>query len=205
VTLDVPAGTIKWSASVTLTGSLPAGTTHDFRTQGVPDQPTVIFPSAGQIPIAVVAGETGGPNDCLLTSTSTTPNSSFVGGGFGCRRDPLEPGECPSRYALSCYDGFYASIESVARDVDGRITGYEAPVVRSPQGTGSASLSGFAYDALGRPTGWTEERRFDASGRTHHLVFTGIEYFAGGYVKAYRVVHTGPDGIARTYDYAPFR
>ena len=88
-----------------------------------------------------------------------------------------------------------------------RVTRYDAPSIRTPQGSGSATLSDFTYDAQGHPAGWTELRRFAASGRSYELVFSRAEYFSqNGYCKAFRVVARQlPDGVPRTYDYAPFR
>lgn len=205
--LDVPAGTLKWSATVVLAGRLPRGVAHDFRPDGFPEQPTISFPSLGRFPIVRVTGEVGGPNECVLSSQAQTPDAAFLDGGAGtagCSRSPLGGGDPPAAYLLYCVNGFVAHIDSVERDGANRVTAYEAPDVRTPQGSGNASLSDFTYDAAGRVLGWTEVRRFDASGRVHRLEFSDIRYFASGLAKAYRVVHTPPSGVPRAYDYAPF-
>lgn len=205
--LDVPSGTLKWSATVTLAGRLPRGTTHDFRPAGIPEQPTVTFPSLGRFPIVRIAGELGGPNDCVLSVQSQTPDAVFLDGGAGtagCSRSPIGGGDPPAAYLLYCVNGFVAHIGPVERDDDHRITGYEATDIRTPQGSGNATLSGFTYDAAGRVSGWDEVRRFDATGRVHTLEFSEIRYFPNGIVKAFHVVHTPPTGAPRTYDYAPF-
>ncbi len=214
VVLDVPDGTVKWSATVKLSGALPRGATHDYRSAVLPDPDAVAFPSAGRTPIVAIVGESGGPNECILSSAGAQPDASFLDGGAGtggCSRAPREPGEFPTKYLLFCVDGFFAELTGVERYASGPwqglIEGYEAPSIRTPQGSGSATLSGFAYDATGRPTGWTEVRRYDATGRAHELVFSNAEYFSGsGFCKAFRVAaRLLPNGVSRTYDYAPFR
>lgn len=214
VLLDVPGGTVKWSATVQLAGRLPRGATHDYRSDELPPPDAVTFPAPGRTPVVAIAGESGGPNECVLSSAGAQPDAAFLDGGAGtggCSRAPREPGDAPTRYLLFCLDGFFAELTGVERYPDGpwqgKIRGYDAPSVRTPQGSGSASLSDLAYDATGRPTGWTEVRRFDATGRSYELVFSGAEYFGGsGYCKSFRVaVRSLPDGAPRTYDYAPFR
>jgi hypothetical protein len=216
ITLDVPPGTLAWSASVKLSGQLPGGTVHDFRTQGPPQPPQVLFPSPGQFPIATVAGELGGPNNCLLSASGANPDGAFLDGGNACQRAPIGPGPAFGRYVLACVDGYVVTIESVQRYPDGGpfgglVASYEAPIIRSPQGTGWAKLWSLEY-ADGRPTGWIEDRHFDASGRGHRLVFSRAEYFPNGYCKAFHVTHQPlrsedglPDGPVTEYDYAPFR
>jgi hypothetical protein len=44
VLLDVPDGTVKWSATVQLSGKLPRGATHDYRSDALPGPETVAFP-----------------------------------------------------------------------------------------------------------------------------------------------------------------
>lgn len=212
--LDVPDGTVKWSATVQLSGKLPRGATHDYRSDALPEPDTVTFPSVGRSPVVAVAGESGGPNECILSAAGAQPDASFLDGGAGtggCSRAPREQGDLPTKYLLFCVDGFFADVTGVERYATGPwqgwIRSYEAPSIRTPQGSGSATLTDFTYDAAGRPTGWTERRRFDATGRTHELVFSNAEYFSGSaYCKAFRVSERLlPDGAARIYDYAPFR
>jgi hypothetical protein len=214
VTVDAPSGTLKWSATVQLSGRLPRGTSHDFRVKSAPDVPGVEFPAFGRSPIAAIAGESGGPNDCVLSAAGSFPNARFLDGGAGnggCSGAARDPGSPATTYVLFCVDGFFADIVGVTRDGDGHVTSYEAPSVRSPAGSGSATLSNITQDSQGRPTGWTEVRHFDATGRSYELVFSDAEYFtaksqSNGYCKAFRVVERLlPDGVPRTYDYAPLR
>jgi hypothetical protein len=214
VKVSVPAGTKRWSVSVRLSGSLPRGTLQDHRATEPPQPPSIRFPSVGRAPLATVEGEDGGPNEALLSATAAAapgvPDATFLDGGAGtggCSRAPRGAESPPDRYLLFCADGFFADVEGVVRDAQGRVAQFESPSIRTPQGSGSASLSGFTYDAQGRPTGWTEVRRYDASGRRHELVFSRAEYFSGnGFCKAFRVTHRVlPDGAARTYDFAPLR
>jgi len=214
-TLAVPADALRWSATIQVAGRLPAGATSDFRTAGTPDRPTIAFPSGGQFPIVEVVGEIGGPNDCVLTSAGDAPDAGFIDGGAGsggCARFPTNAAQPPTSYVIGCYDGFYADISDVERYVDGPWQGlvksYVAHSVRSPQGVGSATLSDFTYDAANRPTGWTELRRFDATGREHRLTFSRAEYFGNGFCKAFRVAESlmvdGAPAYTHVADYAPF-
>lgn len=210
VTVDAPSGTVKWSATVQLSGRLPRGTSYDFRPKAPPETPTVQFPTFGRSPIVTIAGEFGGPNEILLSAVGSVPDASFLDGGAGsggCARAPRDQGVPPTKYLLYCTDGFFADVVGVERDGAGLVTGFDAPSMRTPGGSGSATLSNITHDAQGRATGWTEIRRFDASGRAHELVFSGAQYFASsGGCKAFRVVERLlPDGVPRTYDYAPLK
>ncbi len=212
VQLDVPAGTVRWSAVVKLTGRFPRGVAHDFRTTGLPEAPTLRFPSTGPggripFPLVVVEGEDGGPNDCLLSSDGGQPNAAFLESSGDCHRSALGTANPPDTYLVYCLDGYFADVRNLVRYADGPwkglVASFDAPSVRTPKGSGGASLSGFAYDGNLRPTGWTEIRRFDDSGRTYTLEISGAEYFQGsGSCKAYRVRHVES---GRKYDFAPFR
>ena len=209
VTVDAPAGTVKWSATVQLSGRLPRGTSYDFRTKSPPDVPGVEFPTFGRSPIVAIPGEEGGPNQIVLSAFSSVPDAAFLDGGAGsggCSRAPRDQGLPPTTYLLYCVDGFFADVVGVVRDADGHVTSFDAPSIRTPAGSGSATLSAITQDAQGHATGWTEVRRFDASGRSYELVFSGAQYFASGGCKAFRVIERQlPDGVPRTYDYAPLR
>jgi hypothetical protein len=210
VTVDAPAGTVKWSVLVQLAGRLPHGTSRDFRPTGPPEVPGVEFPVFGKSPIVRIAGETGGPNDIALTATGSEPDAAFLDGGAGtggCTRaasDMLDP---PQSYDLYCTDGFFADVQGVVRDGAGLVTSFDAPSIRTPAGSGSATLTNISHDAHGRATGWTEVRHFDASGRSYELVISDAQFLkSNGGCKAFRVVERLlPDGIPRTYDYSPLR
>jgi len=210
VTVDAPSGTVKWSVTVQLSGRLPRGTSRDFRVTSTPVAATVEFPSFGRSPIVRIAGERGGPNDIVLFATGSVPDAAFLDGGAGsggCSRAPRDSGVPPTTYILYCTDGFFADVVDVVRDDAGLITSFAAPSMRSPAGSGSSTLSSITHDAAGHATGWTEIRRFDASGRSYELVVSGAQYFASnGGCKAFRVVERLlPDGAPTTYDYAPLR
>ncbi len=213
----VPAGTKSWKATVRLAGKLPKGRNLDVRTADPSAPQTVAFPSSGRFPIATVADEVGGPNDCALATSSDVPDATFLvgaGGAGDCSRTPKDAATPPTTYLLGCTDGFFVDAGDVERYADGPWKGwvksYAAKSVRSPQGSGSSTLSDFTYDAVGRPTGWTEVRHFDASGRDHRLTFSSAEYFFGsGLCKGFRVAESLLVGGAPVYthvvDYAPFR
>jgi hypothetical protein len=210
VTVDAPNGTVKWSVTVQLSGRLPHGTSHDFRATSPPEVATVEFPTFGRSPIVRIAGERGGPNDIVLSATGSVPDAAFLDGGAGsggCSRVPRDAGTPPTTYILYCTDGFFADVVDVVRDDAGLVTSFDAPSMRTPAGSGTSRLSNITHDAAGRTTGWTEIRRFDASGRSYELVFSGAQYFtSNGGCKAFRVVERLlPDGLPRTYDYAPLR
>jgi hypothetical protein len=201
---------------VRLAGKLPRGATQDHRSEDLPQPAGIAFPSVGRAPLVQVVGEWGGPNEALLSATAAAqgapgvPDATFYDGGAGtggCSRAPRGSQSPPERYLLFCADGFFADVSGVERDAQGRVVRFDAPSIRTPQGSGSATLQGFTYDAQGRPTGWTEVRRYDASGRSHELVVSRAEYFSGnGLCKAFRVAHRVlPDGVSRTYDFAPIR
>jgi hypothetical protein len=210
---EVPADVVAWTATVTVSGRLAPGVARDLRTTAPPDAPTVGFPAPGLFPIVAVTGEVGGPNECILSAAASLPDAVFLDGGAGaggCGRTPTEEGPSPTSYLVGCYDGFTAEIVDVVRyeagPWAGSVRSFVARRIVTPQGSGRATLSDFTYDARGRPTGWTETRVFDASGRAHSLVFTDAEYFSGGsYCKGFRVTHAAPDGSSHVYDYAPFR
>jgi len=215
-TLAVPADAVRWTATVQLAGRLPAGAAHDFRAPAATERPTISFPSGGRFPIVVVVGELGGPNDCPLSSSGTAPAAAFLdggGGAGGCALSAADAAQPPTSYLLGCNDGFSADVSDVERYVDGPWSGYLKAFVarsdRSPQGSGSATLSDFTYDASGRPTGWTELRHFDASGRDHALTFSRAAYFANGVCKAFRVTESlmvdGAPAYTHVADYSPFR
>jgi hypothetical protein len=216
-TLGVPAGTVKWTATVRVAGRLPPGTTRDFRTTPAPERPAISFLSFGRFPIAYVVGERGGPNDCALSSAGAVPTAAFLDGGAGAGGCSLAIGNAaqpPTAYVLGCNDGFYARVADVERYPEGHewaglVRSYSAPEVRSPQGSGETTLTDIAYDASGRPTGWTETRRFDASGHEHRLEFSEARYFPNGFCKAFRVVASrivdGEPVSTSVEDYAPFR
>jgi len=214
-TLAVPADAVRWSATVTLSGKMPAGVTRDFRSTGAPGRPTVAFPTFGRFPVVIVVGEVGGPNGCLLSSAGSSPDGAFLDGGAGsggCASSIADANDPPTKYELGCNDGFLAEVESVERYSDGpwagKLKSFVAPTLLSPQGSGSATLTDFTYDAAGRPTGWTETRHFDASGRDHRLVVSNAEYFANGICKGFRVAESllvgGVPETPFVADYAPF-
>jgi hypothetical protein len=216
LTLAVPADAVRWTATVQLSGRFPAGATYDYRTTAAPERPTISFPSGGRFPIAAVVGELGGPNDCVLSSSGSAPDAAFIDGGAGaggCARSATDAGQPATSYLLGCNDGFAAYTSAVERYTDGPWIGYvksfAALTVRSPQGSGSSTLSDFTYDASGRPTGWSELRHFDASGRDHLLTFSRAEYFGNGYCKAFRVTESlmvaGEPAYTHVADYSLFR
>jgi hypothetical protein len=215
-TLAVPSDAVRWTATVQLAGRLPAGAKYDFRTAAEPERPTIAFPSGGRFPIVAVVGELGGPNDCPLSSVGSAPDAAFLdggGGAGGCARSATDAAQPPTSYLLGCNDGFAAYASDVERYVDGPWSGYVkafvARTVRSPQGSGSATLSDFTYDAFGRPTGWTELRHFDASGRDHLLTISDAAYFGNGACKAFRVTESlmvaGAPAYTHVANYSPFR
>jgi hypothetical protein len=209
VNLAVPEGTVKWTVTVKVAGKLPAGRSFDFRATTPPDVPGVEFPSFGRSPIVTIPGERGGPNEILLFATGGLPDATFIdfgAGAGGCSRAARDTASPPTKYLLYCLDGFFAEIENVVRDDAGLVTSYDAPSMRTPWGSGSATLTDITRDAAGRTTGWTEVRRFDATGRSYELVFSDAQYLPGGACKAFRVKERLlPDGVPRTYDYAPVR
>jgi hypothetical protein len=216
-TFTIPASVTSYTATVQLAGRLPPPTTHDLRRPPALDRATITFPTPGFQPVASVADEVGGPNEIILATTGPLPNATFLHGGAGtgaCGRVQTGTDE----YLIFCYSGYSARIENVVRYTDGPwkdlIRSYEASEVRTPQGTGWATLSDFEYDAARRPVAWTEIRRFDATGRAHRLVFSRGQYgiwdseshvVLQNACAGFRVVHTPPDGVERTYDYGPFR
>lgn len=199
---DVPPGTSRWSASIRVRPPRLAGATRDLRTTAVPERPTVDLPFAGSLPVVRLLDEAGGPNDVFFTGGTSAPGAfAFAGeetGPCGLLGDPDDP----TRFELRCRNGHSARIEDVVRDGGGRITSFEALDVRSPRGTGSASFSGFEYDpSTGLPTAWREVRRFDATGGVHDLRVSGVRRLGNGSTSAYVLVHTGPDGVPRTYQF----
>jgi hypothetical protein len=217
-TLAVPADAVRWSATVQVAGRLPAGATLDFRTIGAPERPTIAFPTGGRFPIVAVVDELGGPNECVLSASglSSAPDAAFLDGGAGaggCARTPTGSAQPPTSYVMGCNDGFWVDASSVERYADGTWQGlvksYVATSIRSPQGVGSSTLSDFTYDAALRPTGWTELRHFDASGRDHLLTISRAEYFPNGYCKGFRATESlmvdGAPAYTHVADYAPFR
>lgn len=212
-TLQVPAGVKKWTLTVKLKGRLPTGAVHDVRGQ-VPRAADTVFMVTGRAhPMVQIVGEPGGPNDFGLFALDGLPNTEFADERAGrLFRTPLEAGADPTRYELRSLNGFVAFIESVVRDLDGEITSFDAPVLRSPGGSGSSSITGITYEdeplmpgTPRTPAGWTEVRHYNATGRTHTLVYSNIERFPNTAIKTYEVEHTAPDGTKRSYQFAPFR
>lgn len=179
VALDVPADVRSWRVSVTLSGRLPQGSDHDLREDDVRPAPIKLIPSAS-VPLVQAAGEHGGPNSFGMTAQGGRPVAVFADSRTGaCVRATAEQTSTPSTYELRCANGYLAEIEDAAADEDGLLRGFTAPLLRDPIGSGSAVLENITYDALGWPTGWTETRRYSASGTTHTLTFSELEHYTG--------------------------
>jgi hypothetical protein len=132
------------------------------------------------VPLVQVVGERGGPNAFGVTALGGRPVAVFADSRTGsCVRATTEQTSTPSTYELRCANGYLALVEDAQLAEDGFLRGFSIPLMRDPIGSGSAVLSGITYDAFGRPTGWTETRRYAASGTTHTLALDGIERYTG--------------------------
>jgi hypothetical protein len=200
----VPTGTKDWSLRISVKPPrAPRGTTHDLRTVGVPEPPALRLVNSAENPLVLVEGETGGPNEILPYFGGASPGVRILDERrLGCGAIVLDPGAAPTSYEFVCANGWRVRIRDTVR-ADGRVKAFDAYELRSPSGTGRTTLRDAAYDALGRVAAWTETRTFDASGRTHLLVFSDILRRADGAVLAYSVIHTPPGGAPRRYDYGP--
>lgn len=207
---DIPAGTVSWSALLTVRSPKPARVTRDLRDPDGGPPPTVeLFPpvNVGQIPYIRIVGERGGPNDLTLGSDGDDPivavDDPRAQVCLGTRLPGADP---PTAYVLGCASGVWrAHVRDVVRDAGGRVTSFEAPLVTGPDGSGSCSLEFSAWDASGRPTAWRETRRFHETGRVHVLEVADAVRLLNSAIRSCRVTHTPPGGSPRTYEYAPFR
>ena len=133
----------------------------------------------------------------LLGVFGSQPSNCFI--------TPLEPGNAPSAYSITCDESHEAQIAVGERDENLRILDYVADPVVGPNGRGTVEFTAFQYDTptSSRLTGWTEIRTFESSGNEHTLVVSDIQRLSGG-VFIYTVDHTRPDGTTRRYDFLPF-
>jgi hypothetical protein len=209
-TFDVPAGTQSWSATARVKPPSPArGVVHDVRTEGVPAARTVSVLNASDAVVATIVGERGGPNDLLLRPTGFHVNGLVADPrNGGCGALGLEPAGAPLAYRFRCLAGWYAEIGDVVRE-GGLVTSFAAPVVRSPNGSGSTRFDAITYDAQARPVSWTETRSFDASGNVHILQVADVTRRSDGVVVSYELTHKlrrGQDEVVLgVHGYAPFR
>lgn len=210
VRFAVPAGTTSWTAKVSVKPPRPArGTTRDLRAAGPPAPHTLTLVDARDFVAIRVADEDGGPNDVALLPTSPQAGQGSVhpaaigidGRGTSCTAFGLDRATPPGTYRFVCASGSIAEMRDVVRSGE-RIVAFDAPIVRSPAGTGRTSVAGVTYDAALRPVAWTETRTFDATGHVHVLAVSGVTRRADGAIIGYTVVHTDPAGNERTYSYA---
>jgi len=178
VRVNVPAGTKKWTISVKLAGKLDKGDAVDARLPHPgPDGVRVV--SAVAVPLVQVVTENGGPNDFAVAGQDGLPIAVFSdrrSGGCARATVELDPATATA-YEMRCVNGYLALVEGVVRDENDNVLGFELPLLRSPAGSGSATISGVVYDQARKPLGWTEVRHFPATGNTHTLVFSEIERY----------------------------
>jgi hypothetical protein len=176
VRVSVPDGTKSYTVTVKLAGKLPPSVDRDNRVQS-PTADSVELVPAGSLPLVKIVGERGGPNDFGLAAVGTQPSAVFADRRAGqCLRATTEATAEPSTYELRCTNGYSAEVEN-AVVVDGTLPGFDVPRIRSPLGTGSATLSELVFDAAGLPVSWTEVRTYHATGTTHSLRFSAAERY----------------------------
>jgi hypothetical protein len=218
-TIVVPAGTERWSVKLAIRTPKFRGTTHDLRSadlpvpDGVSAAPTALFKIGTSqldfLPRLDVAGEEGGPDAWIVGSSGDRPNALPVDGRRGgCGFQPFDGGLADAtEYRFGCSAGFDALVHDVARDAGGLVVSFSADL-QDPWGTGTTALSGFAYDAAGRPSAWTETRRYDATGNVHVLEVSAVTRFPDGALRTFTLRHTPPGvsgGAVRTYQYGPYQ
>jgi hypothetical protein len=152
-------------------------------------------------PLVVLSDEEGAGNDFLLVPVGFTIRSLILSGATPCEEtnQVLEENRLIS-YDIVCEDDTYgAEVHSILYDeAGGPLTSLMADV-RTPEGTGTITISNITRAANGRVAGYTEQRTFGdpeqgEEVRTYSFTVRNLKRQGNGQILGFWVDLSGPEG-----------